>query len=107
MTDRAPCIVIAPAVPLCYRCRGPRGDPLVMPGEEGGREHLFHSDGSINEDDRHHCEARGWRAPIGAADEAQKSPAPLMPMRSVRPSVASNVTSGRRTVLLAAYWSGV
>jgi hypothetical protein len=70
MNDRAPYTGITPLVPLCFRCLGPRGDSLVMPGEEEQRQHLFHSDGSINEDDRHHHEAGGWRAPIGHTEEA-------------------------------------
>ena len=70
MSDQAPPIEITPVEPLCFRCVGPRGDSLVMPGEEEERQHLYHNDGSINEDDRRHYEAGGWRAPIGHTEEA-------------------------------------
>ena len=70
MSDQAPPIVITPGETLCYRCVGPRGDSLVVPGEEEQRHHLFHDDGSVNEDDRHHYERGGSRIPLGHAEEA-------------------------------------
>ena len=100
MTDRARCIATTSVVPLRFRCLGPRG-------EEGERQHLFHSGGSIDEDDRRNCEAGGWRALIGYAEEAEKSSASSVRLSSARPSVVSNVTSGRWTLLLVACCCGV
>ena len=73
MTDRAPHVRIVPVRPLCSKGVGPRGDSLVMQSED--RTDLFHDDGSLNDDDRHHYEAGGGRAPIGHAEEAWKSSA--------------------------------
>ena len=49
MSDRAPYVEITPVEPLCFKCIGPRGDSLVMPDED--RTHLWHDDGTVNDDD--------------------------------------------------------
>ena len=68
MSDQAPPVEIVPVKPLCYRCLGPRGVSLLMPGED--RNHIFHDSGEITEDDRHRYERGGSQAPLGHAEEA-------------------------------------
>ena len=63
MTDLAPFVYIEPLLPLCYKCIGPRGDSLEMPGED--RRHPFHDDGTVNDDDIEHWLPGGEFASLG------------------------------------------